>query len=299
MKKALISLLLFAAFLPAAAQNSPRKAVVSVSANYMREQPSYRAENGDQALMGTMVDVMERDGYWVRIQTPDGYDAWTTDLGLAFMDDAQAAQYEKAPKYICVAEYAHVYEYPSLDSRRVCDLTMGGVLLKGEASTPSWVAVNLPSGRTGWVPAIQLEDLDTWLATREQTGEKAAELAQKFVGVPYFWGGNTVKGFDCSGLAQFVYMMLGRTLPRNATPQAREGEDVPVDFGLMRPGDLIFFGSKATDGKPAGIEHVGIWLGGGKMIHASHYVRINDIADPSAPDYYKREIVCVRRIFKQ
>lgn len=299
MKKTLISFLIFAALLPVSAQNAPRKAVVNVSANYMREQASYRAENGDQALMGTMVDVIERDGYWVRIQTPDGYDAWTTDLGLAFMDDAQAAEYEKAPKYICVAEYTHIYEYPSLNGPRVCDLTMGGVLLKGEATTPSWAAVTLPSGRTGWVPAGHLADYDTWLATREQSGENVANLAKKFVGVPYFWGGNTVKGFDCSGLAQFVYMMFGRMLPRNATPQALEGEDVPVDFDLMRPGDLIFFGRKATADKPASIEHVGIWLGDGKMIHASHLVRINDIADPSAPDYYKREIACVRRIFKQ
>lgn len=299
MKKTLCSILLIAAGLSAAAQTLPHKAVVNLSANYMREEPSYDAENGTQALMGTPVDVLERDGYWVRIQTPDGYKAWTTDLGLAFMDEKAFAEYEKAPKYICTTEYAHIYEYPSLNGPRVSDLTMGCVLLKGEATTPSWAAVKLPSGRTGWVPASYLADYETWLQTREQKGENIAYMAKKFIGIPYLWGGTSIKGFDCSGLVQFVYAMHGRLLPRNATPQASEGREIPVDIAQMRPGDLLFFGRKATADSPARYSHVAIYLGDGLIIHSSHYVRISNIADPSSPDYYEREVLTVRRIFEQ
>lgn len=299
MKKTLSTVLAVAASLAAAAQPLPPKAVVNISANYMREAPSYDAENGTQALMGTVVDVLDRDGYWVKIQTPDGYQAWTTDLGLAFMDEQQAGEYNDAPKYICTAEYSHIYEFPSVNAPRVSDLTMGCVLLQGEATTPSWAAVKLPSGRTGWVPASHLAEYKTWLEGREQAGENVALFARKFVGVPYLWGGNTVKGFDCSGLVKFVYLMHGLDLPRNAGQQALEGEEVPIDFAQMRPGDLLFFGRKATADAPAKYTHVGIWLGGGKMIHSSHFVRISDMQDASSPDYYDREILCVRRIFKQ
>lgn len=299
MKKTLCAIFLLASSLLTAAQALPPKAVVDISANYMREDPSYDAENGTQALMGTPVDVLGKEGYWVEVRTPDGYRAWTTDLGLAFMDEQEFAAYEAAPKYICVSEYAHIYEYPSMNGPRVSDLTMGCVLLKGEATTPSWAAVKLPSGRTGWVPASSLEDYSEWLRTREQSGENIAWLARKFVGVPYFWGGTSIKGFDCSGLTQFVYAMHGRLLPRNATPQASEGREIPADPSLMRPGDLIFFGRPAMAGKPASYSHVGIYLGDGLMIHSSHYVRISNIADPAAPDYYDREILTVRRIFEQ
>ena len=299
MKKTLSLILLLAACFSAGAQPLPQKAVVDISANYMREDPSYDAENGTQALMGTPVDVLEKDGYWVKVRTPDGYKAWTTDLGLAFMDEQEFSSYEAAPKYICVAEYTHVYEYPSMNGPRVCDLTMGCILLKGDATTPSWAAVRLPSGRTGWVAASCLEDYSEWLGSREQSGENITWLAKKFVGVPYFWGGATVKGFDCSGLVQFVYAMHGRLLPRNASQQAFEGREVSVEISQMRPGDLIFFGRRATAEKPAGYSHVGIYLGDGRMIHSSHFVRISNIGNPEDPDYYDREILTVRRIFEQ
>jgi len=87
-------------------------------------------------------------------------------------------------------------------------------------------------------------------------------LAQQFLGVPYVWGGSSPNGFDCSGFVQYVYAQQGISLPRTADIQATAG--YPVDKEDLQPGDLVFFA-----GDYVNISHVGIYVGDGKMIHAS------------------------------
>ena len=121
------------------------------------------------------------------------------------------------------------------------------------------------------------------------------ETAVKFVGTPYMWGGNTVNYFDCSGLVGFVYKLCGVELPRNAREQINCGTQVPYDLDKMRPGDLIFYGRKATSTRPRTVTHVAMYIGGGRIIHSSQLVRINSIV-PGTPDYYEKEVVGVRRM---
>lgn len=87
-------------------------------------------------------------------------------------------------------------------------------------------------------------------------------LARQFLGVPYVWGGSSPNGFDCSGFVQYVYAQQGISLPRTADIQATAG--YPVDKADLQPGDLVFFA-----GDYVNISHVGIYVGDGKMIHAS------------------------------
>ncbi|MBP5302638.1 MAG: C40 family peptidase, partial [Bacteroidales bacterium] len=82
-------------------------------------------------------------------------------------------------------------------------------------------------------------------------------------------------------------------LPRNTSQQVRAG--VPVEFDSLQPGDLLFFGTPATDDKLERINHVGIYIGGNRFIHASQLVRISSL-DPSEPDYYERKPLRARRI---
>jgi peptidoglycan DL-endopeptidase CwlO len=90
----------------------------------------------------------------------------------------------------------------------------------------------------------------------------AVAIAQRYLGVPYVYGGASPGGFDCSGLVMYVYAQLGIGLSHGATDQQRASTPVPISS--LQPGDLVFFGSASYS------YHVGIYVGGGSMIHAPH-----------------------------
>lgn len=108
-----------------------------------------------------------------------------------------------------------------------------------------------------------------------RTSKIAAELtrsALKFLGVPYVFGGTSTSGFDCSGYVQHVFATLGIALPRTADAQFDAGHRV---VGGMKPGDLVFFQTYEP-----GPSHVGIYLGGGKFVHASsHGVMVSRLSE--------------------
>jgi cell wall-associated NlpC family hydrolase len=87
----------------------------------------------------------------------------------------------------------------------------------------------------------------------------AIDVAQRYLGVPYVWGGESPSGFDCSGLIQYVYGQLGVNLPRVAADQARAGQPV-ASLAEARPGDLIAFGEP--------VDHIGIYAGNNLMVVA-------------------------------
>ena len=117
-------------------------------------------------------------------------------------------------------------------------------LTLGAAPPPSGPVGSSPSGRDAAVLA----------------------LAQAELGTPYVWGGaSPATGFDCSGLVQWVYGQVGVGLPRTA--QEQYDATARVSPSELQPGDLVFF--RATDpNDPDPITHVGIYVGGGQMIHA-------------------------------
>jgi cell wall-associated NlpC family hydrolase len=110
------------------------------------------------------------------------------------------------------------------------------------------------------------------------TGEQVVESAKKYLGVPYLWGGtDPAKGLDCSGFIQRAYADLGIELPRVSRDQAKAGTAVP-SLEQARAGDLVAFNDP--------VDHIGIYLGDGKMIVAPRrgdVVKIQDVYEtPSA-----------------
>jgi cell wall-associated NlpC family hydrolase len=87
-------------------------------------------------------------------------------------------------------------------------------------------------------------------------------IAQRYLGVPYVYGGASPSGFDCSGLSMYCYGQIGIGLSHGATDQQHSSTPVPIS--ALQPGDLVFFGSASYS------YHVGIYVGGGSMIHAPH-----------------------------
>ena len=157
MRRMLVSAALLLAVLSAAEAQDRRWAVVEFSVDYMREEPDYAAENGDQALMGTVVEITGEQGYWRRIVTPEPYTAWVTEMGLVEMSGEEKDAFVAAPKYICISDFTYIYEEPSAGSGHLSDLVAGCLvrsvfdaggrpLKKGK-----FLACALPSGKRGWV----------------------------------------------------------------------------------------------------------------------------------------------------
>jgi hypothetical protein len=115
--------------------------------------------------------------------------------------------------------------------------------------------------------------------------------AERFIGVPYRWGGeSTTDGFDCSGLTMVVYQLNGLDLPRTSADQWRTGR--PVGPDEISQGDLVFFSTRGG----GRVSHVGIYLGGDAFLHAPS--RGNPIQTASlSSDYYRARYLGARSYF--
>lgn len=120
-------------------------------------------------------------------------------------------------------------------------------------------------------------------------GEDAAIFAQDYVGNPYVWGGASLtNGADCSGFTMAVFGHFGISLPHNAAAQS--GCGVSVSESEIQPGDLVFYSSEDEEGN-VGIDHVAIYIGDGKIVHAS-----NPDDGIKISQYNYRPITCIRRL---
>ncbi|WP_129128498.1 NlpC/P60 family protein [Geomonas oryzae] len=125
---------------------------------------------------------------------------------------------------------------------------------------------------------------------RSDMGGIAARTAERFVGIPYRWGGDTVvDGMDCSGFVRAVYNLCGVNIPRTSREQYRVGDAVGREE--LKDGDLVFFGAS-----PDEINHVGIFVGNGRFVHAPR--RGDDIKVSSMDDsYFLKRFVGAKRYF--
>lgn len=103
--------------------------------------------------------------------------------------------------------------------------------------------------------ALATLPLPVWAASPE----RAAIIAQHYIGTRYLFGGATPAGFDCSGLVQFAFRQAGIAVPR--TVLRLRAHTSPVNPGKWRKGDLLFFALPSRT-------HVGIYVGSGVFIHA-------------------------------
>ena len=308
-----------------------RMAVTALSENMMRAEPDYESALETQSLMGTIVEIVAEEGYWRQVVTPEPYTAWCTNLGLVEMTPEQINEYKAAPKYICTAFHSGVYCEPSTKSERLSDLSMGNLLRvaftegkkvapsmsKGAKGEKGWAEVILPDGRKGWTPAADLMFYEEWAQKPKPSEAGIIATAKQFLGTPYLWGGASSKGLDCSGLVRLTWFMNGYLLPRNASQQVYLGREIIVkaDHSIgkdnehlydemvrrianLKPGDLVFFGNPETRWKKESITHVGIYIGNGEIIHASHKVRINSLI-PGTNNYYENahRLLKARRLF--
>jgi cell wall-associated NlpC family hydrolase len=188
-----------------------------------------------------------------------------------------------------------IWSKPDRASEPVSDAVLADLVRKtGEQG--EWYQVELPDKRAGFLPKTAAEDYAAWKIKRRPSPENIERTARVFLGRPYLWGGDSPKGFDCSGFTHMVFFLNGIELSRNSGQQAKQGVDVPLDANLSRltRADLLFFGAPARGDRPEKVHHVGIYLGDKLFIHSSERVQINSL-DPESPIRDEHRIITLLR----
>lgn len=251
-------------------------AIVNLSVANLRTEPKHPAELATQALLGTVLQVYKEKDNWFLVQTPDEYLSWVDDDGIFLLNEDELKEWTNSEKLVFINLYGTVRESIDNNSNIVSDVVAGNILKK-ESELDNHFLVSFPDGRKGYLPKSDLIEYNNWINSFSFEKENIITTANLFMGVPYLWGGTSIKGFDCSGFTKTVYFLNGIILPRDASQQVHVGElvDSEKDFEKLEKGDLIFFGFKATEEKKERITHVGIYIGDKKFIHAAGRVKIN------------------------
>jgi hypothetical protein len=240
-----------------------------------------------QALYGTGVTSVKHKHKWILIRTADGYTGWI------HKSDVQALKSEYAPdgKVVRVSELsANLYREPDVTKHApLMNLPWESrleVLPEKVGEGGRWLAVKLVNGDSAYV---QRGDVNSEFTPRGI--DETLQLARKFLGITYTWGGVSSFGFDCSGFTQMLVRQRGIIMPRDADIQASWSGVTPVKREELAPGDLLFFG--ADD---AHITHTGMYIGGGEFIHDTTHghpsVQISKLNDA----YWTKLLVAARRV---
>jgi hypothetical protein len=246
----------------------------------IRSAPKHSAELGTQGLLGMSLKILDKQGDFYRVQTPDRYISWVDKGGIQRMDKSEFNAWNNAKKVIFVKNYGYVFATKKSNAGIISDITLGG-LLKYVSENATFYEVEYPDKRTGFIKKSESFIYKNWLQQLQPSKESIETIAKRMEGFPYLWGGTSSKGMDCSGFTKMVYLMNGFIIPRDASQQIKAGKavDANLDFTTLEKGDLLFFGKKATTEKKQRVVHVGIWLGNDKMefIHASGNVHTSSM----------------------
>jgi len=273
--------------LPDSSVGNTMMAVVNNSVANIRSQARHSGELATQALLGTELKVLKIKGSFYRVQTPDHYISWVDHGGVTLMNSEEFRNWQNSQKVIYTKAYGYVYEYMSDELYKVGDIVLGAQLKLIEDSG-AFYKVSYPDNRIGYLKKSECELYGSWVSKVNPSGTLIELYAKELMGSPYLWGGTSSKGMDCSGFTKTVYLMNGYIIPRDASQQIMAGKDIDpkIEFSNLKKGDLMFFGTKATDSTRQRVTHVGIWLGNdrGEFIHSASRVKMGSI-NPNSPYY--------------
>jgi cell wall-associated NlpC family hydrolase len=259
--------------LDGSAPGLPAGLVIASSVADIRREGAHTAELVTQAIYGESVQPLKLDGDWYLVRLYDGYVGWLRSWHAVERSPAAQAAYMESAGHRVASNLAEVVEAPEPDALPVTDLVIGTRLHAQPCGRRGWRAVNLPDGREGYIAARSIERQPS---RRRPSRESLAATGLRFLGIPYIWGGNTPKGFDCSGLIQRVFWLHGIELPRDSDLQARVGRLIPAGRPeALHTGDLLFFGRTAES-----VTHVAMALSDGLFLHAYGQVRVGSL-DPA------------------
>ena len=217
--------------------------VIDVSAP-LRNAPSPEASLDTEALHGERVSVYEAtdEGWsWGQLARDD-YVGWLPSNALA--------KETVKPTHRVRALRTFVFPKPDIKSPPIASLSFGSELAVKREEESFVIAEN-----GGFIPKQHVAAIDFHESD-------PVEVARRFLGTPYLWGGKTSAGLDCSGLVQLALQSAGHECPRDSDMQQQIGKSVSFS-GNEQPlarGDLIFWNG-----------HVGFYAGEGRLLHANAF----------------------------
>jgi cell wall-associated NlpC family hydrolase len=199
------------------------------------------------------VEILEEEENWAFTRQQDGYLGWIFKTHLAQGFASQATHLVLSPVY-------ELRAHPNAESEILTRVVSGtAVVLDGLQE--EWAKVT--ANKTGWMPASFLRAIRELPQSLEDKRNTLVADAARMIGVPYVWGGISGNGIDCSGLTRLLHKWIGIDLPRDADMQYAAANPVDPPFEV---GDLLFF---REPGKKRPVTHVGMSLGGWRMVHSS------------------------------
>ncbi len=271
--------------------------LVNVSVANIRSEPKHSAELATQALLGTPLKVLRRQGDWFQVQMPDQYIGWLENGGFTPYTGAGMASWRQSERLIFMGDFALCFAEPGA-AIPVSDIVAGGIL-QWDADTGR---LRFPDGRTALLPSGDWLRMEDWSQRSGTHFDSLYATAARFSGRPYLWGGTSAKGMDCSGFTKTVYFLHGMIIPRDASQQVHAGTAVTLDDDLaaLHPGDFLFFGNYRDDGSQR-ITHVGIYTGNGRFIHSGSdngFICTQSLrpGDPDFQSHRRQSLLQARRL---
>jgi cell wall-associated NlpC family hydrolase len=229
--------------------------VTAVPVANLYSMPSRDADVVSQSLLGQELQVIQEKGDWLQVRTPDQHVGWMArDSARPSAPPQRTAQVSSI--------FANVYRETDVTEHQPL-LTLafeGKVNVAGEDGR--WVKLRLPDGGEGWI-----QRGDVAFDAKVLTISESIELAKRFLGLPYLWGGSSSFGYDCSGFTQMLVRSRGIVMPRDADLQAAWSGLIAVDRKHLRAGDLLFFG----DSPKKNYSHRDVYRQ--RQVHSQHHSR--------------------------
>ncbi|MGI6669726.1 MAG: NlpC/P60 family protein [Acetivibrionales bacterium] len=279
--------------------SAEKTGIVTENAVNFRANPNTSSKILYQFEKGAQVKVIGSEGEWFKASYND-ITGWINGNYVIIRD-------EKIGSGVVSGSVVNVRRKPDITSEVLAKLTKGTKVEIFEHSG-DWYRVLIGEERYGWMHGdyvrIQEERVSrgggndstgTAGAPEEESLKNAdirnriVEYAKTLLGVKYVYGGSSPKGFDCSGFVSYVFKKFGITLQRTSAGMGNGGK--PVEKSALKPGDLVFFD---TNGGLNRINHVGIYIGDGKFIHASSYLGRKVTISSLSDGYYKKTYMRAR-----
>jgi hypothetical protein len=245
-------------------------AFCSVSISPVRENPADSSEMTSQLIFGEIIEILEIDRQWRKVKsTLDQYSGWMDVKCLTFLTESQMNAWKKEQ----IILYNPMISLGSAEG--TIHLTKGAFVSKERAEFTIGGNEYKMTGRKMIMPT------------------SINDVAKSYLNAPYLWGGKTLFGIDCSGFTQMVYRFMNIAIPRDASIQAKKGDE--VDYSKRKEGDLAFFKNEKGN-----IHHVGVVLKENQIIHAHGWMRIDELDKKGirgrVDDQYSHKLAFIKRL---